>query len=193
MSDNDSETLQGLIDLNDSADTPEDVLYVEQLIEEYENADRSAAQQKSTMEQLTQQAAAWLVSMTGRHLRDAQPPRNRDQTYNGPELVQWAIGQRVEAATGGGLAEDSRIQIDLLKGRIEKLKHENHLAELKIGERNQRLVDRAVIEQNLAAQAAMIRSSLEKLERQFGPEALDIVIEALDEAAQMDLLEGSGD
>lgn len=135
------------------------------------------------MERLTQQSAAWLLQVTSRHLRDVNPPRNADRTYNAQELVQWTIERRTEAATGNNLADDSQMQIQYLQERIEKLKHENKLASLRIGEKNQRLVDRAIVEQTLAAQAAVLRTSLEKLERQYGADALDIVLEALDEAA----------
>ena len=43
------------------------------------------------------------------------------------------------------------------------------------------LVDRDEIESRLQQGATTLRSSLEKLERQFGPEALGLVLEAIDE------------
>jgi len=50
------------------------------------------------LKRLTQQAAAKLLGCTPRHLRDHQPARNADGTYNGPDLVQWSIDKRLTEA-----------------------------------------------------------------------------------------------
>ncbi len=71
------------------AETDDDLDYVASLIHAHENAETTTAAQKVTLEQLTQQAAAYLLSVTTRHLRDHQPARNKDGTYHGPDVVQW--------------------------------------------------------------------------------------------------------
>lgn len=53
--------------------------------------------------------------------------------------------------------------------------------EIKLEADRNNTVDAEVVRSMLQEQAAVVRSSLEKLERQFGAEALEIVLEALDE------------
>lgn len=84
--------------LNASAETDEDYAFVESQIAAMESADRDTAKQKATLEILTQQAAAWLIGVSSKHLRDQGVARNRDSSYNGPDLVQWQIDSSVEAA-----------------------------------------------------------------------------------------------
>ena len=50
--------------------------------------------QQDTMSSLTQQAAAWLLSISPRALRDQNAPRALDGTYNARDLVAWAISER---------------------------------------------------------------------------------------------------
>ncbi len=47
-------------------------------------------EQTAMLKRLNQQAAAFLVGVTARTLRDrTDAPRNEDGTYNGPELIAW--------------------------------------------------------------------------------------------------------
>jgi hypothetical protein len=85
----------GLLSL---AETDADLDYIDTLIAARERADTTTAAQKVTLEQLTQQAAAHLLCVTTRHLRDHQPARNRDGTYHGPDIVQWALDRAIADA-----------------------------------------------------------------------------------------------
>jgi len=85
-------------DLLALAENDADLDYVETLIRARSEADTSTAAQKVTLQQLTQQAAAYLLSVSARHLRDHQPARNSDGTYNGPDLVQWLVDRAISDA-----------------------------------------------------------------------------------------------
>ena len=87
----------------------------------------------------------------------------------------------------GATGDEDDIKTQYLKHRIEKLQRETELADLKIGERNEQLVDINVIQAGLTRASTFLRESLEKLERKHGPDALDIVLEALDELDKIDL------
>ena len=50
----------------------------------------TAPQQIQVLHSLTQQAAAHLVGMTPRHLRDQGAPRNEDGTYDARALLVWS-------------------------------------------------------------------------------------------------------
>lgn len=112
-------------------------------------------------------------------------PRN----YILKDIIRWARENAwsedavlLEKATG----EDGNIQTEYLRARIEKLKRESLLADLKIGSNSDRLVDSDVVQQILTEQATVLRTGLEKLERRFGPEALSLVLELIDEIERID-------
>lgn len=118
----------------------------------------------------------------GRWLRRGCPGKPR--AYVIVDCIEWARENAwseeavlIEGATG----EDGDLKTQLLKERIEKLRRDNTIADLNIGERSESLCDASAIRSKLLAMAGVLRSSLEKLERQYGPDALEIVLEALDE------------
>lgn len=113
-------TLQELQALNDLAETDEDHAFIARHIEALENADRSTAQQKATLERLTQQASAWLVSYTSRTLRDHGAARNADQSYNARDLVEWVVSKRIEEARKNWERDNDKI--DTAKERQEAAK-----------------------------------------------------------------------
>ncbi len=68
------------------------------------------------------------------------------------------------------------------------------LAEMEVAERKQNVLDRAVMHVGLASMSTIIRGCGETLQKQFGPEALDILNEALDDYdRELDSLCGDGD
>lgn len=85
-------------ELIESAESDEDFAHIQRLLDAIDNADTTTAAQRATLEQLTQQSAAHLLSVTSRHLRDHQPARNSDGTYHGPDLVQWKIDRAIADA-----------------------------------------------------------------------------------------------
>lgn len=106
------------------------------------------------------------------------------------DCIQWARDNAwstdavlIERATG----EDGNIETEYLRARIEKLKRENQLADFKIESASDRLVDADRVKEALMRQADVIRSGLEKLEREHGPEALDLVLELIQELESIDL------
>lgn len=105
------------------------------------------------------------------------------------ECIQWARENAwsedaviAEQATG----EEGDLKTEYLKAKTEKLKRECQLAEFKIGAANEQLVDIARVAEILNQQSAVFRSGLERLERRFGREPLDMVFELLDEVESID-------
>ena len=112
-------------------------------------------------------------------------PRN----YVIRDCIQWARENcwseeavLIEGATG----DDDDIKTQYLKARTEKLRREIELHDLKIETQNDRLVDPVRIEETLQRQAGVFRDGLERLERSFGREALDMVIKLIEEVEKLD-------
>ena len=89
----------------------------------------------------------------------------------------WADEEILEGVSG-------ELKDEYLKERIEKLKRENALTDLKLKDKTEALVDADAVREQLARQASVVRSSLERLERKYGSDALDIVLEAFDQVEQ---------
>lgn len=58
-----------------------------------DSAALTSAEQIAVMERLSQPAAAWLVGVSARTLRDHAIPRAEDNRYNAGELLTWAAGR----------------------------------------------------------------------------------------------------
>jgi phage terminase Nu1 subunit (DNA packaging protein) len=89
----------------------------------------------------------------------------------------------IEGATG----EETDIKTQYLKERIEKIRRENALADFKIETNAGNLVDANQVRSILNEHSAMIRGALEKLERTYGRDALDMVLEVIEELEQVGL------
>ena len=106
------------------------------------------------------------------------------------DLIAWA---RENVWSEDGVSLDcvsADTQETYLLAKIEKLKRDTTLADFKIAERNENLVDAGEVKALLAHHAAYIRAGLEKLERRFGKDALDLVLELFDELDAIDLKAG---
>lgn len=84
--------------LNDLAETAEDFAHIERQLLAIESADRETSRQKATLGSLTQQAVAWFFGCSTKHIRDQQPARNLDGTYDGPDAYQFFLTQELEKA-----------------------------------------------------------------------------------------------
>lgn len=145
--------------LSELAETPEERAYIEQQLRAYEQAATDTAKQKATLEQLTQQAAAWLVGVSTKHLRDQQAARNRDGTYNAPDLVQWIIDRTLGQAKKQWERDSDNLKSATerqAEARAEKLEEE--AKGLK-----DTYVEREVVELEFMEMAAAVRSELEAL------------------------------
>lgn len=132
------------------------------------------------MESLSQGAAAWLVGVKPRTLRDRQAaPRNANGTYNASELVAWHIKQ-VGPVDGDPLlsGSDSPALERFRNARADR-------EELELAVRRGQLLD---VDDFIAwfdiEVADPIRKNLERLQRKFGNEALDIVVSGLGKAGE---------
>lgn len=117
------------------------------------------AGQKDSLENLTQQSAAWLLGIDTKALRDAHPPaRNRKTgTYNGPELVAWWMARAVEKATPDPIDTENlspRHRVEL--ARAVKLEIEAEILKAKF-------IPTADVTNEFMAMAAAVRSELEAI------------------------------
>ncbi|MCX7386601.1 MAG: hypothetical protein NTX48_08050 [Planctomycetales bacterium] len=110
----------------------------------------------------------------------------RPRNYVISEIVEWARENAwaTEEIAFDGVSEATKEAY--LLARIEKLKRDTVLADFKIAQKNESLVDATEVESLLMHQAGLMRGSLEKLERKHGADALNIVLEALDELEAVD-------
>ena len=148
-----------MIELSGSAETPEDLAYIEGQLIAIESAARDTSRQKATMEILTQQAAAWLVGVSTKHLRDQGVARNIDSSYNGPDLVQWIVDQGVSKAK-----KEWEKSSDTLKTSAERQAEAKAIKyEAQAKEVQEQYVDRAEVLQEFREMASAVRSELEAL------------------------------
>jgi len=154
-------SLEELKALSDTASTPEDFAVLERQLQAFELADTETARQKATLEQLQQQAAAWLIGVSTKHLRDQGVARNRDSTYNGPDLVQWIIDRKVTEARKewerNSDVENTAKERQAL-ARAEKLEEEAKALK-------DTHIERAQVTQAFKEMAAAVRSELELLRK----------------------------
>lgn len=123
-----------------------------------------------------------------RWLKRGCPGKPREYVIR--DCIEWARENAWDddsTLVAGATGEPGDIRSEYLREKIEKLRRENTLSDQKIAKQNESLVDAAEIKALLTAQANLMRSALESLERRFGKEALDLVIEILDELESHDL------
>lgn len=102
------------------------------------------------LHRLTQQQAAALIGVTARTLRDwADAPRNLDESYNGPELVQWLLAKR-----------SSKTGLDLEEERARLAKEQADKAALDNAVRRSELADLAAVAEVWGALLAAFRARM---------------------------------
>ena len=123
-----------------------------------------------------------------RWLKRGCPGRPREYVIR--DCIEWARENAWDddsTLIAGATGEPDDIRTAYLQQKVEKLRRENTLSDQKIAKQNESLVNAAEVKALLTAQANLMRSALESLERRFGREALDIVVEILDEMESHDL------
>ncbi len=107
------------------------------------------------------------------------------------DLITWARehvwNEESEILDGA----DETLKNEYLRQRIERLKRETVLQDLKIDQQSEALVDANEVRALLLHHAAYIRSGLEKLERKYGADALNMVLELFDELDALDFQLGA--
>ena len=132
-------------------------------------------QQISVASSMTQTAAAWLVGCTARTFRDQDAPRNRDGSYNAAAILEWvrSTANGDDPLLAGG---DSP---NLERYRAAKAQ----LAEMDAAERQGQLVNVDQLTEWWAAEVVPpIRRAIDTLQLRFGPEAAQVITEAIDRA-----------
>lgn len=126
----------------------------------------SAADQVAVLSSLGQTAAAHLVGITPRSLRDRRDvPRNENGTYNARALVEWLEAQTIDAMDAGAETSPALEEYRRARAGQEQLK----LREM-LGTRAH--VD--ILKQGLRRFFDGFRRTAESLRRRFGNEAVDI-------------------
>lgn len=140
-----------------------------------------------------QESAAYTLGIDARTLqrwiKRGCPGRPRNYVLR--DIIAWARENAwseeavlIEGATG----EESDIKTQYLRARVEKLNRENVLADFKIDQQSEYLVPVDEVSALLTEQANIFRGGLEKLERNHGRDALDLVLELIEELEAVDFI-----
>lgn len=160
--------------------SPEDLEQIEAELHAIQFATQSTLEQKAILQRLTQQTAAWIIGRSVRFIADHQPARNADGSYDGPQLLAWMIAREradaVEKAAADGGQESAKARILEAKALQE---------ELEAAKAQGKLVDREQVHTFLASLASTLRQAGDKLQKEFGREALEILNDAIDTTARM--------
>jgi len=87
---------------------------------------RNSSQEIEVLGRLSQQAAAWLVGMKPRSLRDTDAPRDKEGLYDGAALIQW-LRERDGVDAGEGVtvkAQIEAVKLEKEKGELELLRRD---------------------------------------------------------------------
>lgn len=147
------------------------------------------AEQMRALQGLLQTPAAYLLGVSARKLRDyADAPRLDNDTYDAKALVAWWTGRAAGSADPDPLLAGG-MSPALERYRLARASRE----ELELDARRRVLLPREGVHHGLAAIARIIRGCGERLQRQCGREALEILNESLDDAQrEIDRLCGDG-
>jgi hypothetical protein len=106
------------------------------------------------------------------------------------DCIQWArkhAWSEDAVIAGRATGEAGNIDTEYLREKLGKLRRDNQMADMKMEMSSRRFVDADRVKTLLSQQADMMRTGLEKLEREHGPEALDLVLELIQELESIDL------
>lgn len=138
-------------------------------------ANRKRESDQLQLAELSQKAAAWIVGMTPRGLRDTDCPRNQDGSYNARDLVAWIVQRQLPVSADPLLAEGDSAALE--RYRMAKAK----LAELDLEVRKGELIEVGRCRDMLARWAVVIRRMGERLSKRYGNDAALTVNESLSE------------
>lgn len=117
-----------------------------------------------------------------RWIKEGCPGKARN--YPIRDIVLWARDNKwndSDQALIDSIDGADDIKAKLLKERAEKLERENRLLDFKIQERESNLVDADEVRASLLPLAESIREAAKTLERKYGRDASDVVIEAIEQ------------
>lgn len=123
-----------------------------------------------------QKDSALVFGITPRGVRKWECPRNNDGTYDLPAVISWKLQRevdRIDAMCAGQNTGSPAIE----KYREEQFK----MARLKRLEMEKTLLPREAMQSGLMQLAGLLRSAGKTLQTEYGPDAQNILDEALDE------------
>ena len=131
----------------------------------------STKAQIATLSKLSQGAAAYLVGLSTRTLRDTDAPRNPDGTYSARDLLAWFAHQATDDVTLGAPTDSPGLE----RYRLARAA----MAELDLAVRKGELVSVSAFREMGSRWAARLRKCGELLARKFGNDALAIQTDAI--------------
>ncbi len=131
----------------------------------------STKAQISTLSTLSQGAAAHLVGLSTRTLRDSDAPRNSDGSYSGRDLLSWFAHQASGDVTLGAPTDSPGLE----RYRMARAK----MAELDLAIRRGELIEVAAWRELMARWANRLRRCGDMLARKFGNDALAVQTDAI--------------
>lgn len=136
---------------------------------------RNVESEVESLQCMTQGAAAWLIGLTARQLRNyKEAPRNDDGTYSGQRIVAW-WGERnaAEKDLCAGPVTDNLDRLRRVNAEINELKLEQMRSNV-VGVRDVVHVVQAIF--------TRVRQAIERLQREYGNDAGDVIIESITDA-----------
>jgi hypothetical protein len=136
-------------------------------------ARRSVDEEKQYLSALTQKTIAWLINVNDRTFRLAKGvPRNDDGTYNAKDVVAWHAERNTDELLSGPVTDNldrlRAVNADIKTLELEKLRAS--------------MVSVADAKTMVFHTLGKVKTSIEHLQRRFGNDAADLVIEAVEVA-----------
>lgn len=144
---------------------------------------RTLNEQIDFLKRLRPGAAAWMLGVAPRSLRDwVDAPRGEDGTFDAQTLVAWYLIAKATVPADSLMAGSTSPALE--RYRTAKAS----LAELELFERHGVLVNRPAFLSVMSRFMDLLRGSAEAVQREFGPLAYEILLEGHKEAQRgMDL------
>jgi hypothetical protein len=148
----------------------------------------SVAQQIYALKELGQGAAAYILGVSSRTIRDTPScPRSPSGSYDAAEVVRFFRDRDIAHATAqqivigpAGESDIDDLLADLNSPALELVrKHRATLTGFQVDEARGNLIKREEIRSSLANLANLVRVAGERLEREFGAPARAIIDDAL--------------
>jgi len=107
----------------------------------------------------------------------------RPRAYVMSEIILWARENKWESDPEQKLIDsidDEDLKNALIRKRIEKIERENRLADYKIEEKDESLIDVTIVVSRLTSDMQRLRTSIETVEKKCGPMSCDPIRIAID-------------
>jgi hypothetical protein len=135
---------------------------------------RDSSAEIAAMGRLTQQSTAWLLGISQPYKigPKSDAPRNGDGSYNARDMVAWFVARNSDDLLGGPVTDNldrlRAVNADIKTLELEKLRAS--------------MVSVADAKAMVFHTLGKVKTSIEHIQRRFGNDAADLVIEAVEVA-----------